>query len=167
MIRVIIPLLAALLLVTGCGPNHIDNFETLRFDEKSEILDTQENREVLEVLHAYRIALQNRESENIESLISDEYYENGGTTNTSDDDYGRTGLPTVLSRLEERVKSVKLDIVVKDMKVQDDRAWVVFEYLWNYKYQVDDVPKWESGRDVNRIDLVRDDGGLWKITRGL
>lgn len=167
MIRVILPLLAIALLAVGCGPSHFEEFETLRFDEKAEIPDTQQNREVLEVIDAYKVALQNRESEDINGLISDEYYENAGTTSTSDDDYGRTGVPEVLSRLDEQVKSVKFEIVVKDMNVQDDRAWVVFEYLWNYKYQVGDVPKWESGRDVNRIDLVRDDGGLWKITRGL
>jgi hypothetical protein len=166
MIRTIAVLTVSLTLV-GCGPSHLETYETLRVEESAEILDTEENREVLQVVNAYRVALKNRSAADLDVLISDEYYENGGTNDTTEDDYGRSGVPQVLARLEEQVKEINFDIVVKDMKVQGDRAWVIFEYLWNYKYQVGEVPKWESGRDINRIDLVRLDGGPWKITRGL
>ena len=162
-----IVLLTASLTLIGCGPSHLETFETLRVEEDAEIIDNDENREVLKVVNAYRVALKNRSTEDLDSLISDEYYENGGTNDSAEDDYGRSGVPNVLRRLEEKVKEINFEIIVKDMQVQDDRAWVVFEYLWNYKYQVGEVPKWESGRDVNRIDLVRSDGGTWKITRGL
>ena len=166
MIRIIFFLFAAAALV-GCGPSNLERYETLRVENDAEILDTDENRDVLRVVNAYRLALKNRQTEDIDALISDEYYENGGTSDTAEDDYGRSGVPQALQRLEEQVKEVNFDIIIKDMQVQEDRAWVVFEYLWNYKYHVGDVPKWESGRDVNRIDLVRKDGGDWKITRGL
>lgn len=154
--------------LSACSPSHLQEFNTLHFDEESKVKDNSENRQVLEVVDAYRVAMEKRDVSALRGLISDEYYENAGTTDTTEDDYGVAGVPSVMTRLSDQVKALHLDVVVKEMQVSGDRAYVVYEYIWNYRYEVnEDEPKWDAGRDLNRMELVRDDGGLWKITRGL
>jgi hypothetical protein len=165
--RVGLGVLALAMVAAGCAPSRLETYEALRFDEASKVVETQENLEVLETLNAYKKALESLDLRTLEGLAADGYYENAGTTDTTSDDYGTTSLPGVLQRLGDALKSLSFDIVVKDMRVDGDRAWVVFEYVWNYRYEVEGTPRWEAGRDVNRMDLSRDRGGLWKISRGM
>jgi ketosteroid isomerase-like protein len=157
----------ALVGLVACGPSHLTEFETLRFDKEAQVKDSSQNREVLEVVNAYRVAMEKRDVSALRGLVSAEYYENAGTTETTSDDYGAAGVPDALSRLSEQVRSLNLEMVVKEVEVEGDRAYVVYEYVWNYRYEVSEAPQWEAGRDVNRMELVRDEGGLWKISRGL
>ncbi len=152
---------------TACGNRYIESFDPLKFDQGTLVADMPENREVLEVVGAYKDAMEKRDPQRLQGLVAEEYYENSGTSDTSDDDYGRSGLDAAISRLSERVQSLRFEIVVKDVLVEGDRAYVTYEYLWNYMYEVGDTPHWEAGRDLNRMHLVRDQGGLWKISRGL
>lgn len=160
-------LVATMAMLSACGAGTISTFETLQFDENAKVADTQEHREVLEVVDAYRVALEKRDTDSLRNLISVEYYENAGTSATSEDDYGFNGVPKALERLGEAVRSIQFELVVKDVLIEGDRAFVTYEYLWNFRYEIGDKSNWESGRDINRMHLVRDQGGLWKISRGL
>ena len=151
----------------GCGPSYYEDFDTLKFERDAQVIENQRNREILEVVAAYHKALEARDIETLRSLVSDDYYENAGTTESTEDDYGFLGVDAALGRLEA-VEVVKCDIVVRDLRVEDDRAQIFYEYAFNYLFKVDGVPQWEAGRDLNRMDLIRDrDSGLWKIYGGL
>ena len=158
---------SGLLLTSACGAGVIQEFDPLRLSKEANVDDLPENREILEVVGAYKTAMEERDLLTLKGLVSHEYYENSGTSDTSKDDYGHSGLQPALDRLADKVKSLRIEIVVKNLKVDGDRAFVVYEYAWNYMYEVGENPQWEAGRDINRMHLVKDSGGLWKISRGM
>lgn len=159
--------LLALVLLSACGPSHLNTVDRIKVDDEATIVDTETNRAVLSVVTRYHEAIENRDTDALSRLISDDYYENGGTSERTDDDYGRSGVPEALDRFTRAIKHIRFEIVVKDLRVDGDRAQVFYEYSYNYLFQVGEVPQWEAGRDVNRMDLVREASGDWKITRGL
>ena len=163
----IVAALSAALLLSACGPSSINTVGELQFDDEAIILDTPTNRDVLDVLNAYHKAIEAKDSERLKSLVSDDYYENGGTSERTDDDYGNSGVSDALRRFTESIEHIQFEIVVKDLRVEGDHAQVFYEYSYNYLFRVDEVPRWEAGRDVNRMDLVLNESGKWKITRGL
>lgn len=159
--------LLAVLTLAACGPSHLNTVQGIKVDDEATIFDTEDNRAVLNVLTRYQEAIEQRDTDAIDRLISDDYYENGGTSERTDDDYGRSGVPDAIARFAKAIKHIRVEIVVKDMRVDGDRAQVFYEYSYNYLFQTGEVPQWEAGREVNRMDLVRNDSGDWKITRGL
>ena len=48
----------------------------------------------------------------------------------------------------------------------DELAEVLFDYEVRALYSVADEQRWENERDVNRIQLLREDAG-WRIISGL
>jgi hypothetical protein len=151
---------------TGCGPSYVDKVEGLQIAEDAEILDDEVNTQILNVVSTYQAAMEKRDVAALEKLVSAEYYENAGTTDNTEDDYGSAGLKDVFDRFGEHVETVKFHVLVKDLRLEGDRAQVFYEYTWNFLYKVGDVPRWESGTDVNRLDLVKQEGRWW-ICRGL
>lgn len=157
----------AAVALSACGPSHINTIDGVQIDGEAAIVDTNSNREVLQVVSEYHDALERRDGQLLELLVSDDYYENSGTAESTEDDYGRASLAEVLSRFTDAVQHLTLEITVKDLRVEGDRAQVFYEYTYNCLYKVGEVPRWDAGRDVNRMDLVRTSAGAWKITRGL
>lgn len=153
-------------LITSCGPSYVDKVKGLQIAEDAEILDDQVHHDILDVVSTYQEAMEHKDIATLEKLVSSEYYENGGTTDRTEDDYGRAGLKPVLARFDDKVESVKFHVLVKELRVEGGRAQVFYEYTWNFLYKVGDVPRWESGTDVNRLDLVKQEGRWW-ISRGL
>ncbi len=153
--------------LSACGPSYVQTVDGLKIDEGAEIEETDSTKAVLDVVSGYKAAMIEKDVTSLETLISDDYYENGGTTDRTDDDYGYDGLMTAFKRFAENVKTVKFEVVVKDVRVEGNQAQVFYEYVWNYLYTVGEKPRWESGRNVNRMDLVKNDDGQWKITRGM
>jgi len=154
------------MVISACGPSYVDKVEGLQIAEDSEILDSQTNVEILEVVTTYQAAMEKKDMAALGKLVSPEYYENGGTTDNTEDDYGREGLGDVFARIDENVETVRFHVLVKDIRVEGDRAQVFYEYTWNFLYKIGDVPRWESGTDVNRLDMVKESGRWW-ISRGL
>jgi hypothetical protein len=50
--------------------------------------------------------------------------------------------------------------------VEEDRAEVLFDFGVTMLYRVGDNSRWQTGRDVNRLQLQREEGG-WMIVSGL
>lgn len=154
-------------LAVACGPSRIENVKGLRIDDETDILDTERHRAILEVLTNYHGAMEARNADALKSLVSEDYYENAGTSDRTDDDYGYQTLNAAFAILDS-VEVLKCDILIKDLRVDGNRAQVFYEYTFNYLYKVGGVPRWEAGRDLNRMDLIRDqDNGRWMIYRGL
>jgi len=145
------------------GFEDIDGFE---FDREAKIEDTSEHREVVGVLIEYRGALVSKDIGRLKRLISDEYYSNAGTTNTTADDYGAVDLPGVFELLSKHADEVKYDVVVKAVNVDGRKASVDYEYHYAYRYDVSGQASWDAGVDLNRLELVQREGA-WKIVSGL
>lgn len=137
-----------------------------RVAEDAEIPDNTKNREVLNVVAQYQRAMTNKDFGTLKRLVAEEYYENSGTTDTTEDDYGSEKLPKVYELMANHAEEIKYDITVKRVRFRRDRALVEYEYEYSYKFSVDDKPNWDAGVDVNQLELVSEDGS-WKIVSGL
>jgi len=133
---------------------------------EAKIRNTSDNAEVVELVDTYRHAVEARDVDTLRSLVSRDYYENAGTTNTTDDDYGYEGLDNLFNILTHNVKETRLNLKVRDIRVYGDRADVVFEYAYTMLYTVGDTQRWQTERDVNRFQLHKVDG-VWLIVSGL
>lgn len=133
---------------------------------EAKIRNNAENADVVELVDTYRHAVEAQDVDTLRSLVSRDYYENAGTTNTTDDDYGYEGLDNLFDILTNNVKEARLNVKVRDIRVYDDRADVIFEYAYTMLYQVGDTQRWQTERDVNRFQLHKQDD-VWLIVSGL
>lgn len=158
--------------LTACGPtylrteSHYADERGFTIDEEAQIADTVEHRQVLDVLVQYRSAIVRKDVGSLKRLVSDEYYENSGTTNTTSDDYGAEALPEVYEMMAQNADNIRYEVKVKDLVVDGTRAYVDYEYEYAYKFDIGEQPSWDAGIDVNRLELLEDDGE-WKIISGL
>ena len=128
--------------------------------------DTPANRAVLRLVERYRAAVEARDVETLKRLASRQYYENASTTWTSNDDWGRPDLETVLGRFADHVKAVAYEVEVKELRVQGERAHVDLQHTWAFQYSDGERDAWTRKRDDNRLDLVHEDGE-WRIASGM
>jgi len=131
----------------------------------TDIDDTRENRGLIAVVDDYRRAFVKRDIQGIMTLVSRDYFDDAGTSDTSDDvDYRL--LPQVLSETFTKLPEMKLEIGVTDIRVKGDKASV--DMFYDAKYRVTtprrEVPKRDA--DVQRLVLKRE-GEQWKIVSGL
>ena len=155
--------LAALLLLSapaavGCSPRLIPG---------TEIKDTPDSHQILDVVGAYQKALERRDIDKIVRLTSPTFFETSGTADTKDD-YDRAGLETKLRTWLEKTRSVRVnDFTVKTITVEGDSAKV--QYFFDVSYQIvgpDNVPQWKHDSDTKEMMLKRE-AGMWRITGGI
>jgi len=143
-----------------------DEQKGFRIADEAEISDNEKNRKVLNVVARYQRALTNKDFGTLRSLIAADYYDNSGTTDTTEDDYGADRLPEIYELMAQHAEEIKYDITIQRVHYERRRALVEYEYEYSYKFEVDDKPSWDAGFDVNQLELVSADGG-WKIVSGL
>jgi hypothetical protein len=144
--------------VASCGPQYV---------EGTEIEDNPTNRSILNLVEAYRLAVEQKDVNILAKIVSNEYFENAGTTGYSGDDYGlKTILVKVLPLLQENIKEVFYTIDVKRIDLMGETANVILEYKLKFHYVEGDLDGWSNKKDRHRIDLVWEDEA-WKIAGGL
>ena len=158
----IIPTLFLCLLIGGiqfgCAPAYVRG---------TQIDYTPERQEVAQVIEIYRKAVENRDVNTLKSLASEQYYENGSTTNNPSDDYDYSGLYGVLEKLGNQVKAVKYSLTIKSISVMKDSAAIDVEYTGQFLYTINEQDRWSTYADKNRITLKRDRQRKWKIVSGM
>lgn len=146
------------LFSTACGTTYLAN---------TEIPDTPDNREIYQRVMDYREAIEKRDSEALAGMTSRTYFENAGTTDRSEDDYGYDSLQgTLLDELRDNILAVQLRILMHRISVDGERAYADYEYYYTFKYVEGGVEGWEPKNDFNRLEFVREDG-VWKIASGM
>lgn len=156
----------------GCNSDYIRDDEIysddpdFRIDEDSEIEDSLENRQVLDVLANYRKAVVSKDFGSLKRLISEQYYDNAGTTNTTEDDYSADQLAELFEMMAQGASEIRYDVLVRDVEVKGQRAAVDYKFDYAYQYVVADDSSWDVGVDVNRLELAFEDG-QWRIISGL
>jgi len=149
---------STLLVCAACSHNTIPG---------TQIRDAPENRAILDVLAAYKAAMEARDANALLALAAPSYFDRGDPTRTSTTgplDYGtlRREIPEDF----KDVKSVHLDITVRDVKVDGDKAQVDYYAVLRYAVAVVSGEKWFSEADDARMRLVKLNG-KWKIASGL
>lgn len=150
-------LLAAASLTVGCAPKLIPG---------TEIKDTPEDRQILEVVLAYRNAVETKNIDKLMGLVSPTFFDNSGTPEPGDD-YDRAGLEAKLRTWAGKAKAVRLDMQVKAIRLENDQARA--QYFYDVSYQLpgpDNTLQWKRDSDTKEMALKREDG-VWRITSGI
>ncbi len=148
---------AALLVAPACAPKRIPG---------SDIEDTEDTRAVIALLDAYRNAVQDRDTQKLLGLISENFQDTGGTS-TPEDDLDRSNVEAALQERFGRIDNVRLDVDIRNIVVQDreDTAFAIFYYTLRYEMPgLSD--KVQTASELKRMEFVRE-GGDWKILSGL
>ena len=151
-------LILIITMTTGCTP---------AFVKGTEIEYSPERQEVADFIEKYRIALEQRNFDLLKDMVSNNYYENGSTTNDPSDDYDFTGLLKVLQSLKQSVKAIKYTIKINKIDILESSAAVDLEYSGQYLFTQNERDRWETYADKNRLTLAKDKLGHWKIMSGL
>lgn len=149
--RIGIPaLLAAFaVLAVGCATRYIPN---------TQIRDTKDNREILEIVRKYKNAFEAQDAQAIAALASPRYL----------DPRDNVSYETLISDLEkdfELVRQVQLDIAVRRINIERDTATVDYFYSANALIRSEGEDRWRTHTDDNRMTLVYDEGN-WRVVSG-
>lgn len=161
--RKLILALPLLIATAACGGRYV---ESAVLDPEAKIRRSNDAEAIIAVMEEYERALGALDIDSIRRLVSEDYYENAGTTDTTRDDYGFDEVETMFSTLADHIEDVDVDIAVRSVVVEGDAADVLFEYTLRMRYVVATEAHWETERDVNRFQLQREATG-WKIISGL
>ena len=171
-LALIMTLGATVATFTGCASEYIrgEDFYVedadFRIDEEAKIKDTVENREILDVMAKYRQAIVKKDFGTLNRIIAEDYYDNASTTNTTRDDYGRAQLDELFEMLANHAESIQYRIIIKDVRVERDEAFVDYEYRYAYQFKIGEEVSWDAGVEVNRVTLKQQEDS-WKILSGL
>ena len=134
------------------------------------ILDTEDNRRIVETVEEYRARLVQKDVDGLLLLASEKYFEDGGTPQANDD-YGYSGLATILGSRLQRVESIRYDIQYKSIKMgKDGRAEVEAFLSGTFELQGEVGERFRRVNDYHRFVLERaTDGGSakWKFLSGM
>jgi hypothetical protein len=108
--RLATALLGASLSLSGCATARIAN---------TDVADTRENNELIQVAERYRNAVEHRDVRTLLAMAAPNYFEDGGTP-MGDDDYGIDGLRRLLSTWAESVREVRYECRYRRVTIADD-----------------------------------------------
>jgi ketosteroid isomerase-like protein len=133
--------------------------------QDTQIDDTPENREILDLIRSYHRAIESRDADAVLAMVSHRYYEDNGNTDQSDD-YNFAQLSDTLKQDFERTKAMQLELRVDDIVIEEDTAEAFIFYTVRGHAEFPAGTKWKTNTDRARITFTREDGA-WKIISGL
>jgi hypothetical protein len=161
LLRFALHLLAAFALAAlaaACGPGYLD--------AAKKVPASDQNKQVYEVVKAYHAAVENKDVESLRKMISQRYYENGGTTDDATDDYGYDKCIQRVEMLVKNVKRAQLKIRLVDLQVTGDEAAVDYQYVGRALLSEGNVDAYRTYDSFSRMKLALE-SGHWMITGGL
>ncbi len=113
-------------LLSACSTKYI---------EGTRMEDCEESHDIIKIVETYRRAMESRDADMLVALISKNYFEKNGDSNSSNN-YDYEGVVSFLRSPEFRqVSAVKMTIVYKKIKFNEQRnvAEVTYYYTSDYK----------------------------------
>ena len=129
------------------------------------VVDTHQNRALIDVVEKYRHALEDRDAETLLSMASPRYYEDSGTPK-AEDDYGYEGLRHVLANKLKMVKSLRYEIEYRNIAVRGDEAEVEVFLDGSFELAADYGDRYRRVNDYHHFVLAREND-QWKFVRGM
>jgi hypothetical protein len=129
------------------------------------VIDTPQNREVLKVVEAYRMAMERKDAAALLLMASPEYFEDSGTP-TAEDDYHYEGLKQVLARRLTQVEQIRYSLQYMKIEVKDRVAFVDVYIDGSFQIHTAQGTKWDRKQEPHRLELVND-GKRWLFRRGM
>lgn len=152
-----LPLSFFAIALCACEPTMIPN---------TRVEDTRENREVVDFVEKYRLALEARNGGALLALASQNYFDDMGTPSGNDDiDYD--GLKDALGRLREEVLGTRYQISYRAVTYDvDQKVLVDMLYTGWFRITASEGPVWKRRLEPHRIVLAREDG-RYRILSGM
>lgn len=162
--------LAAALAVAAPALGGCKNVPTI---PGTEIPDTDENREILQVLERFRTAMVRQDTVAILTTAHETYYDESGTDDPGDDIVYEE-LAGLLKRRLAQVESIRFTMEYLDIFVRNDRAtvhvWIDASFHMKPILNEDGTPRlqprFSRKQDYGKYELLRD-GESWRITKGI
>lgn len=158
-------ILLGLLFVTavGCAPKKIPG---------TEIDDTDDSRQILDIMEAYRKAVETKDAQTIVNLADENFKDDGGTSNPSDDLDYKT-LYTVLPERMMKMEDVRLELGIRKIEVSKDKQSARATYTYSTSFRIPSLStKTQSDGDIKQMNFRRHPGkdskkDVWKIVSGI
>lgn len=131
----------------------------------TEITETEDSRAIYDVMDSYLKAIQAKDVKKVMALVDPEYFETSGTE-APEDDYGYAELNDHLTQDMERTQIIRIELHLKDIMVEDDKATAIYRYRTRAQVRFPAGDQWITENDVNRMSFHKRDG-KWLITSGL
>ena len=150
-------LVCAAAALAGCEPKLIPG---------TDLRDTKEDREILDVIGTYRNAMETRSADGILKLMAKNFFETSGSPE-GNDNFDRVGLQAKLKTWTEKASSVRVAIEVKQITFEGDQAKV--RYFFDANFQIpgpNNTQQWKRETDTKEMLLRREDK-TWKIVSGI
>jgi len=156
--RSMLSLCLLLVGLSACGKDKIPN---------TDVEDTPEGREVIQFVERYRVAVTNRNVEQLLALASKDYFDDMGTT-AGDDDIDKEGLAERLkATFAAELLSVHYDIRYRDVVFLPTKILVDFTYIGRFRINTPEGSRWERRLADNRMVLGKTKDGQYSILSGM
>ena len=143
--------------LSACEPALIPN---------TRIEDIGDNREVVEFVEKYRLAIESRNANALLALASPNYFDDMGTP-AGNDDIDYDGLKQGLGRLREEILGARYQISYRAVTFDtESRVLVDMLYTGWFRINTSEGPVWKRRLEPHRIVLAREDGHL-RIVSGM
>jgi hypothetical protein len=129
------------------------------------VVDTKENREIVDICEKYRRAMEERDAPTLLALAHPNYYEDSGTPK-GDDDYGYAGLRDVLQRRLGALRVLRYNIEYRKVEIEGHHAKVDIRYDASFQMATEMGDRWERKQNDKRLEL-ENDGKRWLIIAGM
>jgi hypothetical protein len=132
----------------------------------TDVEDNEFNRTVVDFCEGYRHAVERRNVGMLLKLADQKYYEDGGTSDTSDDlDFA--GLKEYLEGKFRDVKAIRYEVRYREVtRGRNDQVYVAFTYSASYKIPTAKGDVWRRRVADNRLELMPD-GERFRILAGM
>lgn len=131
-------------LLSGCANRYIPN---------TDVEDSSDNRKIITFCERYRHAVERRNVGELLSLVSPDYYEDGGNIDASDDlDFA--GLKDYLTNEFQDVKAIRYEIRYRRIVREDDVIYVDYTYSASYRIPSGKGDEWRRKVEENRLEIV-------------
>ncbi|MBX5482527.1 MAG: DUF4440 domain-containing protein [Myxococcaceae bacterium] len=146
----------ALLSLAGCAK---------RFIPGTEIVDTDDTREILDVIQKFQASVEAKNADAIVQLAAPDFNDDAGTPDL-DDDLRYDNLGEALKERFSKIDHVRLDMDVRRIDIQDGGALAVYYYTLRYEMpSLSDKP--QTAAELKRMELKKIDKQGWRIVSGI
>jgi hypothetical protein len=148
----------------GCAKSYIPN---------TDVPDNAENRDIIEFCELYRKAVERKDVNAILKLTSEQYYEDGGNPDASDDmDYvqfkrfltGESKEETGISFQD--ATAIRHEIRYRRVIIGDERIFVDYTYSASFRVPTAHGDQWKRNVEDNRLELVQGENGELRVIAG-
>lgn len=149
----------------GCSHSYIPN---------TDVEDSAENRDIIAFCERYRRAVERKDAPVLLKMVSPQYYEDGGNADATDDmDFERfkewvTGQSVEKEGISfQDATSIRHEIRYRRVLKENNRIYVDYTFSASFRIPATHGDEWKRKVDDNRLELVKDDSGEYRVVAGM